>query len=215
LSVAGQREHGVVRALWDLLRRPVPPEHRSDLFFGWALLSLFLVQVATGILLSIYYEPSPAAVAESVQFLMRDVDWGWLVRGVHHWASHALIILAALHLVWLFVRGRYRGPGAPNWYVGALVLGLAVSLTYSGGILAWDQETYWQVTRALSGLESFGSPGSALAHVLRGGDEVSATTLSRTYTLHGMFLPWLSFVLLVANLWFLGRRIHDARGGVA
>jgi ubiquinol-cytochrome c reductase cytochrome b subunit len=213
--LAAERDHGLVRALWDVLRRPVPPEHRSDLFSGWALLSLFLVQVATGILLSIYYEPSPSAVAESVQFVMRDVAWGWLVRGVHHWASHALIVLSLLHLAWLFVRGRYRGLGAPNWYVGVLILGLAVALTYSGELLAWDQDTYWRASRALARLESFGSPGSALAHVLRGGDEVSATTLSRTYTAHGMFLPWLSFVLLVANLWFLARRIRAGVGGSA
>jgi quinol-cytochrome oxidoreductase complex cytochrome b subunit len=201
--------------LWDVLRRPVPPEYRGDLFFGWVLLTLFLVQVATGILLSIYYEPSPAAVAQSVEFLMRDVDWGWLLRGVHHWASHAMIVLVLVHLLWLFVRGRYRAAGAPGWTIAVLLLGLAVSMTYSGELLAWDQATYWRVTQALERLESFGTLGSALAHVARGGDEVSATTLSRTYTAHGMFLPWLAFVLLVANVGFLARRIRNVSGGAA
>lgn len=205
---------GVLQALWSVLRRPVPPEHRLDLFFGWVILILFLLQVLTGILLSIYFEPSPTTVAESVQFIMRDVDWGWLVRGVHHWAAHMLIVIVALHVLSLFVRARYRGEGSSGWYTAVLVLFLAVGLTYSGELLAWDHETYWRVTRALDGLASFGALGKALAYSARGGDDVTATTLSRTYTMHGMFLPWLVFVLLVANLWILARRIQGWRGGV-
>lgn len=212
--MAEHRDHGVVRAVWAVLRRPVPPEHRRDLFFGWVILILFLLQVLTGILLSIYFEPSPATVAESVQFLMRDVDWGWLVRGVHHWASQLMIVIVSVHLLSLLVRGRYRGEGSPSWYAAALVLFLTLALTYSGELLAWDQETYWRVTRALEGLASFGAIGKGLAYVARGGDDVTATTLSRTYTAHGMFLPWLVFVTLVANLWFLARRIQGWGGGV-
>lgn len=206
-------DHGVVRAMWDVLRRPVPPEFRGHLFFGWVILIVFLVQVLTGIMLSIYFEPSPATVADSVQFIMRDVDWGWLVRGVHHWAAHMLIVLVALHLLFLLVRGRYLGAGSPNWYAAVLVLGLAVTLTYSGELLSWDQVTYWRVSRALERLASFGALGETLAYLVRGGVEVTATTLSRTFTAHGMFLPWLMFVLLMANLWFLARRIRGWRGG--
>lgn len=208
-----QPDHGVVRAMWDVLRRPVPPEFRGNLFFGWVILIVFLVQVLTGIMLSIYFEPSPATVAESVQFIMRDVDWGWLVRGVHHWAAHMLIAIVALHLFFLLMSGRYRGAGSPNWYAAVLVLFLTVGLTYSGELLTWDQETYWRVSRALERFASFGALGESLAFLARGGDEVTATTLSRTYTAHGMFLPWLMFVLLVANLWFLARRIRGWRRG--
>lgn len=208
-----ETDHGVVRAVWGVLRRAVPPEHRGELFFGWVILILFLVQVLTGILLSLYYEPSPAAVAESVQFIMRDVDWGWLVRGVHHWASHSLILIVALHLLLMLARGRYRGAGSANWYTAVLVLYLTVSLAYSGELLTWDQESYWRVSRALERFASFGALGQWVAHVARGGEEVTATTLSRTYTAHGMFLPWLVFVLLVANLWFLARRIQAWIGG--
>jgi len=209
---AAESDHGVVRAIWSVLRRPVPPECRGDLFFGWVILIVFLVQVMTGIMLSIYFEPSPATVADSVQFIMRDVDWGWLVRGVHHWASHTLIVLVALHLLSLFVRGRYRGVGSPIWYVGVLVLYLTAALTYTGDLLTWDQEAYWRVSRALDRFATFGTVGEWLAYVARGGEEVTATTLSRTYTAHGMFLPWLMFVLLVTNLWFLARMIRSWRG---
>jgi quinol-cytochrome oxidoreductase complex cytochrome b subunit len=211
--MSAEEGHGVVRAIWGVLRRPIPPEHRRELFFGWVILIVFLLQVLTGILLSIYYEPSPAAVAESVQFIMRDVDWGWLVRGVHHWASHALIVIVALHVLSLFVRGRYRGAASPGWYAGVLVLFLTVASTYTGELLTWSQQAYWRVSRALDDFASLGALFENAAYVARGGDEVTATTLSRTYTAHGMFLPWLLFVLLVSNLWFLARRIHVWREG--
>lgn len=209
--MAPESAHGVVHSLWSVLRRPVPPHLRGELFFGWLILILFLVQVGTGILLSIYYEPSPATAASSVQFVMRDVDWGWLVRGTHHWASHMLIVLVAVHLFVLLVRGRYRGAGSPGWYTAVLVLYFAMWLAYTGELLAWDQESYWRVSAALERFSSFGALGEAVAHVARGGDEVTATTLSRTYTAHGMFLPWLVFVLLVTNLWFLARRVAARR----
>ncbi len=207
-------EQGVLRAVWSVLRSPVPPEQRVDLAFGWLILILFLLQVTTGILLSLYFQASPPMVDESVQFIMRDVDWGWLVRGVHHWASHAMIALCAFHVLRAFVRRTYRGAGSPNWYAGVLVLFVTVMSTYSGEILSWNQETYWRLTRALERLQSFGSLGNALAHIVRGGDEVTATTLSRTYSAHSLFLPWLVWMLLIANLWFLARRMRSRSGGV-
>jgi quinol-cytochrome oxidoreductase complex cytochrome b subunit len=202
------RKEGVLQAVWSLLRTPVPPQSRRDLAFGSLILIVFLVQVFTGILLSLYYHPSPPLVAESVQYLMRDVEWGWLVRGVHHWSSHTLIALCAINLVRMFLAGSYRGAGSPNWYVGVVVLAVIVSATYSGELLAWDDRAYWRIVRTLGWIESFGSFGHFTAGVMRGGNEISATTLARTYSAHSQFLPWLVWSLLLANLWFLARRHH-------
>jgi quinol-cytochrome oxidoreductase complex cytochrome b subunit len=213
--VARSSQHGVLQAVWSVLRSPVPPEFLIDLAFGWLILTLFLVQVVTGIMLSLYYQPSPPLVAESVQFIMRDVDWGWLIRGVHHWASHAMILLCALQIVRSFALGRYRGAGSPNWYVGLLVLALIVASTYSGELLTWDQVSYWRLSHALDRIGSLGSIGATFASIVRGGNEVTATTLSRTYSAHGLFLPWLAWMLLIANLWFLARRMKAPRESFA
>ena len=97
-------EHGLGRTLWGVLRSPVPPRHRADLSFGLLLLFLFVVQVATGILLSFYYQPTPTAVSESIQRIVRDVDWGWLVRGLHHWTGQVAILVSAAALVRAFLR---------------------------------------------------------------------------------------------------------------
>jgi quinol-cytochrome oxidoreductase complex cytochrome b subunit len=205
-------EPGVVHAIGSTLRTPVPPAFRAALAFGWILMALFLVQVFTGILLSLYYQPSPATVADSVQFIMRDVSWGWLVRGLHHWASHALIVLCVLHLLRMALRGGYHGSGAANWYAGCVVLALVVSLACIGGLLPWDNDAYWLLKRALGRLEQCGVLGHAISDVIRGGEQISGPTLSRLWSAHSLFLPWLVWVLLVANLWILARRIATHRG---
>ena len=205
---------GLFRTMGTVLRSPVPPAFRSALAVGWLVLLLFLVQVFTGILLSLYYQPSPATVAESVQFIMRDVDWGWLVRGLHHWAAHALILLLVGRLTYLMLRGRYHGGAATSWYLIILLLWLMVISTYSGELLAWDNEAYWRAVGVLDKIEVLPGIGHGLATILRGGEDVSATTLGRTYTAHSLFVPWLIWLLLVLNIWFLFRRIQ-ARKGVA
>jgi ubiquinol-cytochrome c reductase cytochrome b subunit len=215
MSARRAESPGLFRTLGTVLRSPVPPAFRSALAFGWLVLLLFLVQVFTGILLSLYYQPSPATVAESVQFIMRDVDWGWLIRGLHHWASHALILLLVGRLTYVMVKGRYRGGGATGWYLTILLLWLMVLSTYSGELLAWDNEAFWRATRVLDRIAVLPMIGQGLATILRGGADVSATTLGRTYTAHGLFIPWLIWLLLVLNIWFLFRRIQARKGGAA
>ncbi len=203
------REHGMFTAVWQVLRSPVPREQRTELMLGLGVLLLFLLQVATGILLALFYQPSPATVAESVQLIMRDVDWGWLVRGLHHWTANALLPLCALQIGWLLVSGAYRGRSSSGWYLGLLVLGLALLLAYSGELLVWDDRAFWRITRALQQVESAPLIGAWLAHVLRGGAEVNATTLSRVFTLHSLILPWILSLVVVGEAWFLARSLRQ------
>ncbi|MFO1011629.1 MAG: cytochrome b N-terminal domain-containing protein [Planctomycetota bacterium] len=201
--------------LWLVLRSPVRPEQRTELMLGLGILLCFVLQVTTGILLALFYQPSPATVAESVQLIMRDVDWGWLVRGLHHWTANALLPLCALQIVWLLATGKYKGRSSSTWYLGLLVLGLSVLLAYSGELLVWDNRAFWRITQALQQVESAPFFGRWLAHVLRGGDEVNATTLSRVFTLHSLLLPWTLWLVVVAEAWFLARRLRERVGGAA
>ena len=209
------RGQGMVQTLWLVLRSPVRPEQRTELMLGLGILLCFVLQVATGILLALFYQPSPATVAESVQLIMRDVDWGWLVRGLHHWTANALLPLCALQIVWLLATGKYKGRSSSGWYLGLLVLGLSVLLAYSGELLVWDNRAFWRITNALQQVESAPFFGQWLAHVLRGGDEVNATTLSRVFTLHSLLLPWTLWLVVVAEAWFLARRLRERVGGAA
>lgn len=209
------RDHGLLAMARAALRTPIPEHVRADLGFGALIIALFLVQVFTGIMLSLYYQPSPDSVSESVQFIMRDVSQGWLVRGLHHWASSGLVAMCALHLVRVFVGARYRNGRSWIWYIGALVLLLVIASTFTGEILGWDNAAYWRVRGLLEGLEELPLIGPGLADIVRGGPEVSATTLSRTYTVHAMFVPWLVWMLLIANLALIVRDMRRTSGGVA
>ena len=208
-------EHGLASTVWGVLRSPVPPQHRVDLFLGLLLLFLLFEQVATGILLSFYYQPTPGAVSESVQRIVRDVDWGWLVRGLHHWTGQASILVSAAALARMFLRRAYQGAGSTAWYAGVLVVLLLVVSTYSGELLPWDNAAFWRVSRSLGQVESIPLFGASLARILRGGDEVTATTLSRIYSAHSLFLPWLVWLLLVLDGWMLARRLRASAGGNA
>jgi len=208
-------EPGLARTLWGLLRSPVPPRHRVELSLGLTLLFLLLVQVGTGILLSFYYQPTADAVSESIQRIARDVDWGWLVRGLHHWTARAAIVVSALTLARLFLRREYRDERSTAWYAGVLVLLLLVVSSYTGELLPWDGDAFWRVSRSLAQTESIPLLGPGLARILRGGDAVTATTLSRLYSAHSLFLPWLVWLLLVLDGWMLARRLRASPGGRA
>lgn len=210
-----QVELGLGRTLWGVLRSPVPPRHRADLAFSLVLLFLLVLQVATGILLSFYYQPSPGAVHESIERIVRDVDWGWLVRGLHHWTGQAAILVSAAVLARAFVRRAYRREGSTAWYAGVLVLLLLVVSSYSGELLPWDNDAYWRVSRSLGQIESIPLVGAGLARILRGGDGVNSTTLSRLYSAHSLFLPWFVWLLLVVDGWMLARRLRSSAGGRA
>jgi len=212
MSQVRRNRHGLFRAFWDLLRVSVPPGYRGHLAFGWLLMLLFVSQLVSGGLLSIYYQPSPAMVAESVQYIMRDIDWGWLVRGAHHWSGRGMILLCVLQLLRVFLAGSYRGEGATHWYMGIVMAGLIGVLTFSGELLVWDDEAYWTMTRALEVVESMPLVGESAALILRGGREVTSNTLSRTYAAHAILLPWAVGFLTTVNLWLLARRARARKG---
>lgn len=204
--------YGLLGASWELLRRPVPPQRRGWLAFGWVIVILFLGQVVTGILLSFYYQPSPDLASESVKYVMRDVTWGWLLRGLHYWAGQAMIVAGLIQLVRVFVAGAYRGDGASHWWLGLLLMSLVLLFGFTGELLPWDAGAYWRISAALARVETVPWVGTELAAILRGGAEVTASTLSRTYSAHVMLLPWLAFILLVLDVWLLAARRRPGAG---
>jgi len=202
----GRRREGFSGVVWAALRRPVPLNRHGYLSFGWIILLLFALQVVTGILLSLYYEPSPRVAAESVRAITRDVGFGWLVRGAHHWATGAMILLSFVQLVRMFLIGSYRRSARASWYLGLLLLVTILLLAHTGSLLTWDDQAYWSVISTLEQVETIPVIGESLAPILRGGEDVSGATLGRIYAGHVMLLPWVAFYLVALHLIFYFRR---------
>jgi quinol-cytochrome oxidoreductase complex cytochrome b subunit len=199
-------DRGLAATLRSVVRTPVAPERRGRVALGWWILILFGVQIVTGTLLSFYYEASPDMAAESVRYVMRDVGFGWLMRGLHAWSSHGMIALGLAQMARVLFAGTYRGAGAASWYLGVALLFLVGMFAFTGGLLPWDDAAHGAATRSLALLDAAPGVGPWLATVLRGGEEVASATLSRAYSAHVLLLPWLTFFLVLVNLWFLAHR---------
>jgi cytochrome b6 len=189
------------------LAKTVPSHvHKGWYYLGGVTLFLLFVQLATGILLLLYYRPSAAEAFESVQFILTQVEFGWLIRNVHAWSANLLIAAAFAHLFSVWLLKAYRKPRELTWVSGALLLFLMLAFGFSGYLLPWNTLALF-ATRVGTGMAgSVPLVGDFLMRFLRGGDEVTGATLSRFYALHVAILPAMTTLLLVVHLFFVQRQ---------
>ncbi|HQR67486.1 MAG TPA: cytochrome b N-terminal domain-containing protein [Thermoanaerobaculia bacterium] len=177
---------------------------------GGMSLVLLLVLAATGSLLMLVYRPLPGEAYESVTRLQEAVPFGAFVRAVHHWSANALIVVAFLHLLRVFLTGGHREGRELNWLVGLGLLAGVAGSCFTGYLLPWDQLAYWAVT-IVTGMAGYVPlAGSRLATLLRGGIEIGPSTLINYYALHTQWLPATIFFLAGFHFW----RVRKAGGVV-
>ncbi len=174
--------------------------------FGGATYLLFLILVATGVLLSFYYRPSASEAYPSLQYLESQVSYGWLVRHVHYWAASLVVVFAFFHFLRVFVSGGYRAPRETTWLSGVLFFPVLLAFVTSGYLLPWDQWAYWTTTDGIEALRGFPLLGGMVADVFLADEFVSGATLSRFYATHVILLPWVA--LLLISLHFQLMRKH-------
>jgi cytochrome b6 len=178
------------------------PAHRYSAFYylGGMALFFFLIQIATGILLMLYYRPSADEAFESVQFIMTTVPFGWLIRSIHAWSANLMVLCAVLHLVTVYLTKAYRRPRELTWISGCLLFFLVLGFGFSGYLLPWNQLAFF-ATKVGTGIAgSLPLLGDWLQTFLRGGARVSGGTLSRFYGWHVAILPAIAMLLLVLHL---------------
>jgi quinol-cytochrome oxidoreductase complex cytochrome b subunit len=181
------------------------PVHRHTIwyYFGGMTLFLFTIQVATGILLLLYYRPSAEEAYESVQFLMTEVPFGWLIRSIHAWAANLMIFTLFVHLFSVLLLRVYRPPREVTWFSGVALMGLAMSFGFTGYLLPWNELAYFatkvgtEITGAVPGIGAFSR------RLLRGGEEVTGATLTRFYGIHVAILPALTASLVGLHLFLV------------
>jgi len=174
------------------------PMHRFSVvyYLGGMTLFFFLIQIATGILLMLYYRPSAESAFESVEFIMTRVPFGWLVRSLHSWSANLMVFFAFLHLVTVYFTKAYRKPREMTWISGCVLLFLSMAFGFSGYLLPWNQLAFFATKVGTDIAGSVPVLGEWLLRFLRGGDRVTGGTLSRFYGWHVAILPAITTVLV-------------------
>jgi len=172
---------------------------------GSASLFLFAMQVVTGIFLTVYYVPSPDHAYDSVQYIMNDVTFGWLIRGIHHWGATLMVIFVFIHMLRTFYFAAYKYPREITWLTGVFLLLATLGMGFTGYLLPWNQRAYWATT---VGTEIPGTApfiGEFIMRILRGGSELSAVTLARFFSVHIWFLPAIILLLIGTHMYLVIR----------
>lgn len=167
---------------------------------GSASMFLFVMQGLTGIFLSVYYTPSPDHAYDSIQYIMNDLAFGWLIRGIHHWGASLMVMIVFIHMIRVFVTASYKYPRELTWLIGAGLLLCTLGMGFTGYLLPMDQKAFWATTVGTSIAGSVPWIGPFILKALRGGSDVSALTLSRFFAAHIWMLPALLAGLMGVHL---------------
>lgn len=178
------------------------PLHRQSIwyYFGGMTLFLFVVQVVTGILLLLYYRPSAENAFESVQFIMTEVKFGWLIRSIHSWSANLMILTLFIHMFSVYFMRSYNQPRELTWVSGVLLLFLSVGFGFSGYLLPWNEVSFFATKVGTDIAGDIPIVGRTMLRFLRGGDEVTGATLTRFFGFHVAVLPALATVFIGAHV---------------
>jgi len=197
-----------VRDLIDFLRHKSVPISSEFIwyYFGGVTLFLFLVQVVTGILLLLYYQPGEATAHESVKFLIAEVKFGWLMRSIHSWSANLMVGAAFIHMFSVFFTRAYRKPRELTWVTGFILLALALGFGFSGYLLPWDELAFFATKVGTDIVGVLPVVGKFLQTLLRGSEDVTGATLTRFFGIHIAVLPGLFTIFLAAHLILIQRQ---------
>jgi len=214
----------IMSNVWMHLHPPKVRRHAIRIRFTWCMggitFFLFLVETITGVLLMFYYRPTLQFAFNDI-LALRDVTTLGIMREIHRWGAHAMVITVWLHMYRVFLTGSYKPPREFNWVIGVLLLVLTLLLSFTGYLLPWDQLAIWAITvgsnmaRATPFL-GYEGPGAQLLNIggfdlitsgsdarflLLGGRFVREATLNRFYILHCVAIPLVVALLIAIHFW--------------
>ena len=191
---------GYRAVLHGALYEHIPGGPRWRYVWGSTLSFCFFVQVVTGLVLWAAYSPSAQTAWESVYYIQHQMTAGWLLRGVHHFTAHTMVVLLAIHFVQVVVDGAYRAPREINFWIGLILMQLVLALALTGYLLPWDQKGYWATKVATNMLALVPLVGEPLQQLVVGGSEYGHHTLTRFFALHAGVLPVLLMIFLALHV---------------
>jgi len=169
---------------------PVPRNTASWFYvFGSAALTVFLLQLVTGILLALIYVPSAGQAWSSLQALNHDVALGWFIRAMHGWGSNFMVAIVLIHMVQVFLFGAHKFPRELTWIIGVFLLLMTLGMAFSGQVLRFDQDAYWGLGIGASIASRVPIIGPMVVKLMLGGPIIAGATLSRFFALHVFVIP--------------------------
>ena len=169
-------------------------------FFGSLALFVMVIQIVTGIFLTMNYKPSAAEAFGSVEYIMRDVEWGWLIRYMHSTGASAFFVVVYLHMFRALLYGSYQKPRELLWIFGMLIYFVLMGLAFFGYLLPWGNMSYWGAQVIVSLFGAVPVVGDSLMEWIRGDYYISDITLNRFFALHVIALPLVLVFLVIAHL---------------
>jgi quinol-cytochrome oxidoreductase complex cytochrome b subunit/mono/diheme cytochrome c family protein len=196
---------GISSLFHKIMDEPVKGGAKWSYVFGSALVIVFIMQIASGVILATGYSASTTDAWGSVYYIQHKTVSGWFVRGMHNIGSSAMIILTVLHMVQILIFGAYRKPRELNWISGIIMLFIVLGFGLTGYLLPWDQKGYWATQVATSIMGLIPGIGEFIKGVIQGGNDYGNLTLTRFYSFHVFFLPAGLLTFLIIHIYLFRR----------
>jgi ubiquinol-cytochrome c reductase cytochrome b subunit len=187
------------------LHRIPPSSARWSYVWGSATLTCLVVQVLTGVALAMLYQPSTETAYESLQWISTAAPLGPWLRGLHYFGASGMVVMMVIHMIQVYITAAYKYPREMNWITGVILLGLTVSMAFTGQLLRWDDVGVWSTYVAAEQMGRIPVIGKLIAYLLIGGETVGGHTLSRFFAYHVFLLPGLLFTIVGVHLYLVLR----------
>jgi quinol-cytochrome oxidoreductase complex cytochrome b subunit len=207
-----ERKQYLRRILLLHFRPATVPEKTLDFSLTWGLggmaVVLVMLQISSGVMLKFFYEPTTVAAYPSIQTLIHEVPFGRLIRNLHHWCAHLLVLILLLHMLRVFFTGAFHAPRQFNWIFGLAMFGIILAANFTGYLLPWDQLAYWAVTVSTGMLEYWPLIGHPIQGMILDGADIGPATLRFFFAVHTTIVPGILLLFMGFHFW----RIRKAGG---
>jgi ubiquinol-cytochrome c reductase cytochrome b subunit len=191
---------GFREVMHEALYERIPGGARWRYVWGSTLVFAFMTQVITGVFLWMAYSPSSTTAWESVYYITYEMQFGWLLRGLHHFMAQAMVVLLAIHLMQVIIDGAYKAPREINFWLGLILMQIVLGLSLTGYLLPWDQKGFWATQVATKLMTLVPVIGTKLQRLVVGGPTYGHHTLTRFFAMHAGVLPGLLIAFLALHI---------------
>ncbi|MEY3458112.1 MAG: Menaquinol-cytochrome c reductase cytochrome b subunit [Planctomycetota bacterium] len=205
---------GVRKLMHEALYEPVPGGARWRYVWGSTLVFTFVLQVITGFMLWSAYSPSTRTAWESVYHIQYEMTLGSVIRGLHHYAAQAMVVLMAIHLMQVVIDGAYKAPREINFWLGMVLMMIVLGLSLTGYLLPWDQKGYYATQVTTNIMSATPVVGAEVQTLAQGGRDYGHLTLTRFFAMHAGILPTLLVGFLALHIYVFrrhGLKVHEPK----